>query len=67
MRYQKDFTLLKYHEKIYKKIDLTDLILSFELKRNNTKRLLELISERSRKAKLLLALKKKENKNDEKN
>lgn len=67
MRYQEDFTLLKYHEKIYKKIDSTDLILSFELKRNNTKRLLELIFERSRKAKLLLALKKKENKNDEKN
>ena len=44
----------------YKKIDSTDLILSFELKRNNTKRLLELIFERSRKTKLLLTLKKKE-------
>ena len=51
----------------YKKIDSTDLILSFELKRNNTKRLLELIFERYRKAKLLLTFKKKEDKNDEKN
>lgn len=57
--YTKDFSLLKIHEHIYKKTDLTDLVLSFELKRNNTQKLLELISKKSRKAKLFLALKKK--------
>ena len=56
--YTKDFSLLKIHEHIYKKTDLTDLVLSFRLKEKNTIELLELISEKSRKARLFLALKK---------
>ena len=57
--YTKDFSLMKIHEHIYKKTDLTDLVLSFRLKEKNTIELLELISEKSRKARLFLALKKR--------
>ena len=45
--------------KVDKKTDLTDLVLSFGLKEKNAIELLELISEKSRKAKLFLALKKR--------
>ena len=44
--------------KVDKKTDLTDLVLSFGLKEKNAIELLELISEKSRKAKLFLTLKK---------
>ena len=42
------------HEKIYKKIDLTDLFLSWDFKKENTKELLLMISEDSKKDRLIL-------------
>lgn len=54
IKYNKDFTLLKLHEHVYKKIDLTDLFLSWNFKKENTKELLLMISEESKKARLIL-------------